>query len=355
MLKNILKIILLTVNIVVVIAMLIPAFSQYLSPAKCVFLSYFGLFFLPVVLVNLLFALFWIINTKWCFLISFVSILLVYSNINASFSFFKQKEEITVNNFKVLTYNVMLFNYYDKKTQILDYINHSDADVVCLQEFGWHRNSKNFLSKEKIISSLKNYPYYYIYITLDKNNVTYGIATFSKFPIVHKQRIDYESYFNSSIFSDIKIGNDTIRIFNNHLESNRLTKEDKEKLSAEMSSEIISQTAQKLSVAVSLRARQAQLVSAEITKSPYPVIVCGDFNDIPVSYVYKKIRGNLQDTFIGSGKGMGLTYSDNLYRFRIDYILLNENFTYYGYEIDKVKYSDHYPVFCNVAMKPDKN
>ena len=329
--------------------MLIPAFSQYLSPEKYSFFSYFGLFFLPLVLFNLLFALLWIIKLKIYAAIPIIAILLVSGDIKTSFSLLKQKNEAN-NGIKVLTYNVMLFNYYNQNTKMLNYVNDSGADIVCLQEFGWHRNEKDFLSKEKIISSLKNYPYYHINIAFNKNNVTYGIATFSKFPIINKKQIDYESYFNSSIYSDMKIGNDTIRIFNNHLESNRLTKYDKEKLSKEMSSEVIGQTARKLGVAAAIRAKQAEKVAEEIAKSPYPVIVCGDFNDIPVSYVSKKISRNLKDTFIGSGKGAGITYSDRLYRFRIDYILPDKKFTYYGYEIDKVTYSDHYPVFCNIVI-----
>ena len=355
MIKKLLNITLLTINVVVAVAMLVPACSLHLPPSECTFLSYFGLFFLPLLLLNVCFALFWVINLKYYALLPIAALLLAHGDIKASFSVFnsKQPEASSVGgrSIKVLTYNVMLFNYYDKKTPILDYINHSGADIVCLQEFGWHRNGKDFLSKEKVISSLTNYPYYHINIALDKDNVTYGIATFSKFPMVNKQLVDYESFFNSSIYSDITMGKDTVRVFNNHLESNRLTKQDKEKLSKEMNSEIISQTARKLSVAVAVRARQAGAVAAEIARSPHAVIVCGDFNDTPVSYVYKTIRGGLQDTFIGSGKGMGLTYSDGLYRFRIDYIFLNERFTYYGYEIDNVKYSDHYPVFCNVVME----
>jgi len=348
MFKNFVKIILLIVNIVVVIAMLIPAFSQYFPPSEFPFLSYFGLFFLPLVLLNVFFALFWIIKLKIYAAIPIIAILLVSGDIRTSFSLFKQKQENTETGVKVLTYNVMLFNYYDKKSKTIDYINNSGADIVCLQEFGWHRNGKEFLSKEKIISSLTNYPYYHINIALDEQNVTYGIATFSKFPIINKQLIDYESYFNSSIYSDLKIGNDTIRVFNNHLESNRLSKKEKEKLVEKMDSEIINQMTKKMSVAAAIRAKQANTIAGEIDKSPYPVIVCGDFNDIAVSYSYKKISKNLQDTFIGSGKGLGITFSDKQYRFRIDYILLNQNFKYYEYHIDKVTYSDHYPVFCNV-------
>jgi endonuclease/exonuclease/phosphatase family metal-dependent hydrolase len=352
-LKKILKILLIAVNILAVIAMLIPAFSQYLPPAKYAFAVYLGLFFLPIVLLNVFFVLFWLFKWKIYILISAISICVVYSDIKVSFSFFNRQKQETGKTIKVLTYNVMLFNYYDKKSKTLNYINNSGADIVCLQEFGWHKNGKDFLSKEKIISSLSNYPYCHINIALDNKKVTYGIATFSKYPIVRKHRIDYESYFNSSTYSDIKIDDDTVRIFNNHLESNRLTKNDKDRLSEEMDSEIISQTAHKLSVAAAIRAKQADSVAAEMARSPYKVIACGDFNDIPMSYVYQKISNDLQDTFVGSGKGIGITFSDKLYRFRIDYILANEHFKYYGYEIDKVKFSDHYPVFSRIKIDKD--
>ena len=352
MLRNIIKIGAVFFNIIAVLALLLTALAQFLSPETYRFSSYLAMAFLPLVIINVFFVLFWLLRLKWHFLLSLLCLLLLYNNVRTSISIVKtnKQQEIVGNDVKVMTYNVMLFNYYKKDSKILDYAANSDADILCLQEFGWHRNGKDFLSKEKIMTALKKYPYSHINITLDKKNVTYGIATFSKYPIVKKGTVKYESNFNSSIFSDIKIGDDTIRVFNNHLESNKLTKEDKTNLAEKMDSEVVSQMAGKLSIATAVRAKQAEAVAEKVAESPYKVLVCGDFNDVPVSYVYRTMSKNLSDSFVGSGSGLGITYSDNLYRFRIDYMLADKNLPYYDYYVDKVKLSDHYPVYCTLIM-----
>ncbi len=352
MIRSIIKIGALSFNIIAVVALLLSVSCLYLSPEKYHFSAYFGMAFLLLAFINFCFVLFWVIHLKWHFLISLLILLLFSNNLRTSVSIFKEKKESKIEgkNIKILTYNVMLFNYYKKDSKILDYVAASDADIICMQEFGYHKNGRDFLSKEKILTSFKNYPYHYINIMFDRKNVTYGVATFSKYPIVHAEQIKYDSKFNSSVFTDIKMGNDTVRIFNNHLESNKLTKKDKDNLSEKIDSEIVSLMAEKLSVATAIRAKQAEIVAGKIAESPYKVIVCGDFNDIPVSYVYRKMSKNLSDSFVGSGSGMGITFRDKLYRFRIDYILTNKNFVCSDYQIDNVKYSDHYPVSCMVKI-----
>lgn len=336
-------------NIIAVLAFIASATAQYFSPGTFIYLSYLGMFFLPLFIINLCFVIFWIINFKWHFLLSLSVIFLFWGSINISLSLFERKGSSTnEEKIKVLTYNVMIFNYYDKNTKILDYITESEADILCLQEFGWHKNEKEFLSKNEIFAKLKNYPYYHIDIQIDGNKAIYGIATFSKFPILNKQKIKLEGKFASSIYSDIKIGNDTLRVFNNHLESNKFTKHDKDDMSENINSDVIANAAQKLGAATVIRAKQTEAVAKEIKKSPYKVLVCGDFNDVPISYTYKQISRGLKDTFVKSGEGIGSTYHDLFYRFRIDYILTDKTMGYSGFSIGKVKYSDHYPVFCNV-------
>jgi len=339
-------------NVAAVLMLLLSASAQFISPEKYHFSSYLAMAFLLLVFINVFFILFWVLRLKWHFLLSFLCLLLLYNNVRTSISIIKtgNKKEVVGEDIKIMTYNVMLFNYYKKDSKVLDYVANSDADIICLQEFGWHKNEKDFLSKEKIMTALKNYPYSHINIALDRKKAAYGIATFSKFPIINKGKIEYESKFNSSIYSDIKIGDDTIRVFNNHLESNRLTKEDKDNLTEKMDAETVSQMAGKLSIATAVRAKQAEAVASKVAESPYKVLVCGDFNDVPVSYVYRTISKNLSDSFVGSGSGLGLTYSDGLYRFRIDYILTDKKFSYYDYHINNIKYSDHYPVYCTVKM-----
>jgi endonuclease/exonuclease/phosphatase family metal-dependent hydrolase len=99
------------------------------------------------------------------------------------------------------------------------------------------------------------------------------------------------------------------------------------------------------------RAQQAQLLKDYVNKSPYPVIVAGDFNDTPVSYAYRKIRKGLNDSFVNSGYGAGFTYRGNYPPNRIDYILYDNNLINSYFEITKIKYSDHYPIIAYFRKK----
>ncbi len=268
------------------------------------------------------------------------------------------------NSLSVITYNVKLFDFYKKSSKIdnynktLDYIIKSNADIVCLQEFGYY-NTRGFLNANDILTVFsKHYPYRHIAYNKNSNkNSTYGVATFSKFPITNKHDIDYESKYNHTIYSDIRIKNKTIRLFNCHLESNQLTFDDKKmmvKLVDSTSKAKISETTEvinkKLGAAYKKRAFQARLIAEEINNSPYQVIVCGDFNDTPISYTYKKIRGRLKDAFVQNKSGLGITYNELPFLYRIDYILTSKDFKTGNFKIGKVKYSDHYPISCNINI-----
>jgi endonuclease/exonuclease/phosphatase family metal-dependent hydrolase len=182
-------------------------------------------------------------------------------------------------------------------------------------------------------------------------------VTFSKFPIIRKGEIVHPGSSSLSIYTDVLIKNDTFRIFNNHLQSFRLRRMERsfiEELTASNDKEPMNEVK---SLSVSLkkgfvkRALQAQVVKDNINKSPYPVIVLGDFNDTPVSYSYRKIRKGLNDSFLNSGYGAGFTYRGNYPRNRIDYILYDDNLINSYFEIIKVKYSDHYPIIAYFRKK----
>ena len=186
-----------------------------------------------------------------------------------------------------------------------------------------------------------------------------GIATFSKYPIINKQKIVYPSNYNISIFSDINVHGRIIRLVNNHLESNRLTEHDKVmpfmlkyNFDPKNLTGITLNFSRKLGVAYRLRAIQSDAVAKVIAGSPYKVIVCGDFNDVPSSYAYTKVKGKLNDAFASTGNGLGWTFNDRYYHFRIDYVFYDSiAFTPIEYRTDKVNYSDHYPVLCKLNIK----
>jgi endonuclease/exonuclease/phosphatase family metal-dependent hydrolase len=169
---------------------------------------------------------------------------------------------------------------------------------------------------------------------------------------VRKGEIIHPGSSSLSIYTDILIQKDTFRVFNIHLQSFRL-KEMERSFVEELIDPEDKQTLNEIrSLSVSLkkgfvqRALQSQVVEDYINRSPFPVIVIGDFNDTPVSYSYRKIRKGLNDSFVKSGYGAGFTYSGNYPPNRIDYILYDNRLVSTNFEIMKVKYSDHYPIIA---------
>jgi endonuclease/exonuclease/phosphatase family metal-dependent hydrolase len=347
---------------------LIAGVASYINPASFVLPSYASLLFLPLLLINIIFFLFWALRLKWFLVFPLVAIACMWSNIHAEFPIHKQSANKIINNdssaISILSYNVKLFDFYKKSktaenyNKILDYVLDRDADVVCLQEFGYY-NTNDFLSGDDILNAMKSkYPYHHImYHLSDNQKSTYGVATFSKFPIIKKGEVNYGSAFNHTIYSDIKIDTTIVRLFNCHLESNRLTINDKKKMvelidstSQEKISETASQLGRKLGAASKKRALQADSVAQKISQSPYPAIVCGDFNDTPISYTYRKMKGGLTDVFATTSSGLGITYNELPFLFRIDYIFHDKSLQSGNFKIDKTNLSDHYPISCDIQI-----
>ncbi len=368
--KRIINITALIFNIIFIVVLLVSGASTLISPEQFVFPAYFGLLLLPLVCINVGFVVFWGIKLKWYAVFSVLAIALVWGNLQNSFPInFSAKNEVaqqdSVPCISLLSYNVKLFNFYQKKktqenhNEILNYIVGRDADVICLQEFGFY-NEKNFLSEDDILSVMnEKYPYHHFsYHKNSKGNSVYGVAVFSKFPIVKKEQIEYFSEYNSTTCSDIEVDGTIIRLFNCHLESNRLSLDDKKQMKELVGEDVnqnkltqtTGQLGRKLGAAYVKRAFQADVIADEIARSPYPVIVCGDFNDTPVSYTYHRVRGDLTDAFTATSSGLGTTYNEFPFWFRIDYIFHSPQFTAGNFKIDKVKYSDHYPISCDILV-----
>ncbi|MDD3321608.1 MAG: endonuclease/exonuclease/phosphatase family protein [Paludibacter sp.] len=362
--KTILKWIMLASNIVAAFFILMTLVGTFINPDKLFFSAYFALAFPTFVFINIIFVLIWVLGRKWYFLLSLVILMLASTEIGDVFPIhFGKTEDIKPSkSFSLLSYNTMGCGKLEKHTkkrpnEVIQYILNQNADIVCIQEYAIS-DLDEYLTTKDIYRIFKKYPYKYIHLNSSSLTRHNGIATFSKFPIINKQFVNYESSFNSSIYTDIKIGSDTIRLVNNHLESNRITEQDKamplklkDKFDTENLTDITRHFSRKLGVAYKLRASQADSVAKVIETSPYKVLVCGDFNDVPASYAYTKIKGNLKDVFSETGIGFGFTFEDKFYHFRIDYILYDsDTFIPYDFNTDKVKYSDHYPIQCRIGF-----
>lgn len=363
--KVILKWIILASNLVAGIAMFLTLIGTTLSPEKFLFLAYLPLVFPIIIIVNLGFVVFWILIRKWYFLISLSILIYSATEIYDVFPFHldKTETELSANHIKILTYNTKMSGEQKKHTKrkpnkVMQYILESNADIVCLQEFVVHNNKEYFTEKD-MYRIFKKYKYKHIdYKDINEIKKS-GIATFSVYPIVNKQRIEYNSGSNISIYSDIKIKNTIIRLVNNHLESNRLTENErampgklKDNFDADNISGVTRHLSNKLGAAYKLRASQADEVAKVIADSPYKIIVCGDFNDVPTSYAYTKVKGKLKDAYSESGNGFGWTFNEKHYGFRIDYVLYDSTkFALQKYYVEKVNHSDHYPVQCTLNIK----
>lgn len=351
------------VNILAGIALLFSYLSTYISPAKIWALAFFGLAYPYILLVNVTFMFVWMLRFKKEFLLSFLLILIGINHLNNFLplrlgktntkGFIKENP----NQIKILSYNVRLFNIYEwlsdpgTNQDILNFIRSEHPDVICLQEF-YTSPEKNY-QPQKIKQFFSETPYNYIHYSFKNGkNSGYGIATYSRYPIVNQGTIGFQKTSNDAIFTDIVIKKDTIRIYNNHLQSVQLQKRNysfldtlKFRYDDEQIKEI-KDISVRLKTAYIKRSSQVDAISKHIKSSAFPVIVCGDFNDTPVSYSYRKMRKGLKDAFISAGQGTGSTYQGIFPYFRIDYIFHDNQFKPLLFERVETQLSDHFPILC---------
>ena len=366
---SILKTPLLVLNILAVIALLLVYISAYIHPAKSVLPSLAGLTYPIILAINFSFALLWIIARKKVALLSIVFIILGWNHLGGMIQFNGTKE-IPVENkaFKLLSFNVQNFYHvnisstkyikdFDNRNRIVDFLEEENADIVCLQEILHDKgNNTDFIKK---LGATLNCPnsYYKNYFQKNTREVE-AIITYTKFPIISSGNIVYENK-TFALFHDLKIAGDTVRLYNLHLASIHFQRDEYDFISEmgggkdneefrESSRKIIS----KLSLAFQKRGNQADIVSKHIRNSPYPVIICGDFNDTHTSYAYHKVAQNLKDAFKESGSGFAKTYGGkNFPSLRIDHILHEKKFQAINFKRHKIKLSDHYPVSCFLMKK----
>jgi len=347
----------LTINFGVVILLIICGYTYKIRPDFSLFLSFLGYGFPILAFVNLFFIFYWLVRLKGWILVSLIGMIITFGSFQAWFPInFGSKKPIE-KTVKVLSYNVMQFLFVTPKSgeihPILKYIQRNDPDIICLQETG-PEFVKVTVSNKEARKILKSYPY----VCSGAGENRYSVVLLSKYPVIHYHRIDYKSQSNSSYQYDIKIGEDTIRLINNHLESNKLNSEEKDKYTdlitnreSEQLTEVAAVLGNKVGNASSIRANQADSVSKVVKASPYKTIVCGDFNDVPGSYTYRTVRKGLLDSWVENGRGWGNTFHENLFLFRIDFILHSPDIKSFQTKVDKVKYSDHYPIWANLVIK----
>ena len=255
----------------------------------------------------------------------------------------------------VLTWNTARMGHYAKpeNNQVLQYLMSQDADIICLQEVDVYKNVQ-FLTLADVKQALeRKYPYSYLdFVIYDKRH-QFGTMVWSKYPLIHKQSIHYETRGNISNRCDVVIGHDTIRLINNHLESYSFTSNDIAEAEKQRNYEGLLSSFKRLKAkwekAITLRNEQAKVVRKEIESSPYPVIAVGDFNSIALSYAYWHISEGLYDAWREIHPWQwGTTCEHRGLGVRIDYILSSKSIRPVDCIIPEAKGSDHKPIVATL-------
>ncbi len=341
-------------------------FAPYTNPKTFWLFSFLGLAYPYLLIINIIFLVWWIIRWKKFYWLSLICLLLGWNNIRHYFHFGNNLTDVHTG-IKVISYNVRLFNLYnwshDKKTKnnIFAFLKNESADIVCLQEF-FQGDNGYFETLDSVIKVTQSVDNHVKYTLTRKKSEHWGIATFSKYPIVFKGKIPFKYKSNNiCIFSDLKIGNDTVRIYNMHLQSVSFSYSDYKFIEALEENndtldiediEIASKNIlRRIKHAFSKRTTQVEKIIAHIDECKYPVIICGDFNDTPFSYTYRSFAEKYKDSFMESGRGFGNTYLGDFPSYRIDYLFHSSQFTSSNFQVLPEELSDHYPIKCTLNFK----
>jgi endonuclease/exonuclease/phosphatase family metal-dependent hydrolase len=251
----------------------------------------------------------------------------------------------------------MLFDLYtwnpkqSSRNKIFDLLEKEKPDILCLQEFYNSEEAKDFNNIDSLKKIFQDYFVHVEYSHTIRKNDHWGMITLSKFPILNRGKIDFKTKWNNlCIYTDVLIDSDTIRIYNTHLASIHFGKKEHSFLNNLMGDSNTDQLEESKGIIRLLkqgfqrRVGQVNLIDKNKSQCKYPMVICGDFNDPPASYAYKKLQQNLKDAFLECGSGIGSTYSGKLPTFRIDYILFDPMFECINYQELKVSYTDHFPV-----------
>jgi endonuclease/exonuclease/phosphatase family metal-dependent hydrolase len=352
-------------NLIAAISLLLSYTAIYTDPGKMWQIAFFGLAYPFLMIINLLFVIYWAFCLKFSILFSLIPLLVGWDIHRNVFAFNKESSKAGEDStIRIMSYNAHLFksietNEYDVRTkhQMLEMIEEEKPALICFQEF-YSRRKGTYNIKDSLKKSLdlKNI---YMERFEDSDDETLAIAIFSKYPIIHKKQIRFfdRMHANTCIYIDIKFNSDTIRIINIHLQSINFQPEDYQyldKVTREAETDVQSskRIGGRLKRAFISRSAQAKKVAQLIKESPYPVIVCGDFNDTPISFAYHTIveSGNLKSAFREKGSGFGITYGGAFPNFQIDHILCSPSIDVLNYKVIKKKFSDHYPIVAELRI-----
>lgn len=347
-------------NFAAILVLLLCYSASMINPKSFWPISFLGLGYLPILIINIGFIVYWVLRKPKYAIFSLVAILIGWNLMSKHITFHTPDPvKSGDSSLRVMTYNVHMLAPVDKsdkpaKERFAEVIEEVNPDVLCLQEFSSTiKGTKRF--SETIKERAKFDSYYFAPSQQNEYNA-YGQVIFSKFPIINSGLIKKNEYgINRIIYVDIVKNADTLRVYNVHLRSFGLQDEDKEFIQNPKNAGGNEETktkrvGRKLKWAFEQRSLQAESLFAHMKETKFPKIVMGDFNDTPMSYSVNLIGKDMKNAFQEKGNGWGVTHFEMLPILQIDYIFCEKNFMVNNYQIVKKKLSDHYPVYADLRV-----
>lgn len=321
------------INSLVATLLLLSFLLPYISPKSFSLFAVISLF-VPVLFIgNLLFLLFWILKLKKQVALSAIVLIIGWFS-SSPFYEFSDAKDVQNDELKVMSYNVRMFNYYkwssdtELAQKTFDFISEKSPDILVLQEF---------YQSPKISFT---YPYQFIKTKSKKSK--FGLAIYSKYKIINSGSLDFKNSANNIIFTDIVKNEDTLRVYNIHLESLKINP-DKEYFGEEDNQKLLG----RLQTTFKKQAIQTEQFLAHEQGWKGKKIILGDFNNTAYSWVYRKIKSTKKDAFIEAGKGFGKTFNYS-FPMRIDFILTSTDIEVNQFKTFNKKYSDHFPILARI-------
>lgn len=354
-------------NGVAVVALLLSYLSAWIDPAVFWPLALFGMAYPFLLVANLLCIGWWLLFRRKRMWPSLIVILL-------GWGYLAEYVQLSGNTnapadvrtpFTLMSWNVRLFDLYNwthnqqTRDEMMELIRVEDPDILCMQEFLNVGPGNPMMVKDTLLSSYRFTACADAYTVHAHGDLYIGIAMFSTWPIVAHGTIHFPDDLNNlSLWADIAVGQDTIRVYTAHLASLRFGDQDYDfirHLEKGVGSDSITTAGTRIlwrmKDAFVRRSGEVSMILAHMKTSPWPVVYCGDLNDTPMSYSYHElIRSGLSDAFIEGGKGFGHTYIGDFPSFRIDHILHDKDFRAWSFRTLPDELSDHRAIITSMGL-----
>ncbi|NQX78040.1 endonuclease/exonuclease/phosphatase family protein [Gilvibacter sp.] len=330
--------ILYALNVVAAILLTLSFITPYIAPDSFPLLSALSLLVSPLLAINLAFVIYWLFRLKKRIWVSAVLLLIAYVHFNAFWKWGSESAQPYPKQLKVMSFNVELFEAYrenpdpEVKAKMQTLINEQSPDVLLIQEY--HKQQE---------SAFSAFPHKYIHF---RGNRNLGHAIFSKHPIIAKGAFDFNKTGNNTLFADIVTQEDTLRVYNVHLQSFKIAPN-----VSDLQDQQGNLIRRRISQAFKLQQEQAAAVLEHSGQSGYPVIMGGDLNNTAFSYVYRRFALEYQDAYAQKGSGLGSTFTFDFYPIRIDYIFADQSLSIDSFETLGRPFGDHRPVLGTIGWE----